>query len=227
MSALLRVCCAVCKELNQNRAGLFFPPSAWVLQSGCLKALWVLKSKSHSRPRPQPGLSYCSVWVLQWECVTSMINTAFWQGVLHPDWKKPLVNAMTVCHLLITLAFHTAMRCFLGMKLERGDAQTPCATARGTGLASGSQEQSPSSCACRAGEGQGMGVFIDLCGYCGGCGAALCHGGICSLSAQCCIPAVSSSGLFVTVALSEPWETLSCKILGCYQQLATPEAGIT
>lgn len=100
---------------------------------------------------------------------------------------------------------------------------------------SDSQEQFPPSSACRADEGQGMCVFIDLyvCIVDAVEQPYVTVGSPPTQAASACIlvrPVLDSqapgsrSGLFVIVALSEPWQALFCKILSCHQQLATPEA---
>lgn len=93
----------------EQDSGLCFPPSAWALYPGCLKGLWFLKSKSHTRFRHQTWLGYCTVWGgsvgMCHINAGSGINTGFWQCVLHLDWKKPLVNVITVFHFIIRLGF--------------------------------------------------------------------------------------------------------------------------
>lgn len=83
----------------------------------------------------------------------SGINTAFWQCVLHLDWKKPLVNVITVFYFLIMLGFSNGRNVPFENKAEETRYANTVSQHEASAVTSDSQEQFPSFSSCRADEG--------------------------------------------------------------------------
>lgn len=145
----------------------------------------------YTAPSPD-GAEFCSVWgAAVGMCQISAgsgVNTGFWQCVLRPDWKKPLVNVITVFHFLIMPGFSSGHSCFLRMEQEKPDLQTLCVTAWGHCAGAGCRNNPHLSLLA----GQCVCLWISVCTlWC--CGAALCHCGVSSHTVPASLPAQCGS----------------------------------
>lgn len=157
LSALLGVCFAVCKGLNQNRLRpLLFPLSLSavprVFEGSVVSEIKV----PHAVPSPVSAeLLLCVGWL------TGNVSYQCWLWDKHcilavcaASWlEKALVNVITVFYFLITLGFSNGRNVPFENKAEETWYANTMSQHEASTVTSDSQEQFPSFSSCRADEG--------------------------------------------------------------------------